>query len=334
MRHPSRRRFLTSAALAGSALASGLALPRASHRLLVIGGGAAGIAAAAALRSAAPGARVTLVERDPARLARETGAPAALMPPAPVADYAALAGAGIELLLDDVTGLDWQAARAELFSGRREAFDRVVLAPGVAAADEGIAGLDARTRHLWPAAWGSAREAARLAAQLTALPDRGRVVLRLPAETGYAPTLLAARAQALAATLAAVRPAARLLVLDADRSAAAARAFAARATGAELALTDWQMAEVTGVDADAGRLETSAGTVRADVVNFVPAFGAGLLAQAAGLTDASGWCPCDETLRSTLRPGAVIAGDARRDAIRGLDAAGATGRLSARAALA
>ena len=244
----------------------------------------------------------------------------------------------MNLILDEATGVDWKRARLELFSGRRLPFAGLCLAPGLAPRDEGIAGLDARTRHHWPAAWGSPGEARRLMAQLAAAPEKAHVVLRLPADAGGLPAIAAGRALEIAAYLGRTRPAARLTVLDAAEASEAASIYTALAS--DLAGTqdgiriDWRGrakgGHVLEVDANRGILRTNAGEIRADVVNFVPASEAAQLAQEAGLTDASGWCPCFADGRSRLHRNAVVLGDARKGARRGVAIAQAQGRDAVR----
>ena len=329
-RHVTLGLFATAAvAAAGGA---GLALAP-SDRAVIVGAGPAGAEAALALRAAHPALRVTLLERDPTRLAREGDtAAAAFTAPRTAATLAGLKARGIEVMLDDVTDVDWTAGRLSLFSGRDTAFDRLYLAPGTTARAEAIAGLDAEARYAMPAAWGNAREARRLAAQLAALPEAGHVVLRLPADLSH-PQVALTRALMLSRHLAATRPAARLTVLDATPTPALAQSFAmAKRLQGIAAQVRWitaaEGATVRAVEARAGRIDTDAGRLSADVINFVPPHQAGAIAQAAGLVDGSGWCPCDARGRSMLRSDAVVLGDARKGAARTL--AGA--RLSVTAA--
>lgn len=334
MQSLSRRRFaqtlFAGAALAGTA---GLAAKlRAKERAIVVGGGPAGAQAALALRAVSPRSHVLLIERDPTRLAEsatETTAGPFSRPGTAIA-LDALRRAGVEVVLDDVGAVDWRAARLDLFSGRALAFERLLLAPGTAPRAEAIAGLDAVARHDWPAAWGNPREARRLLAQLSALPERGHVVLRLPAEISH-PEVALARARDLAGLLAETRPAARLTVLDGSASDHLATAFAEAAAPDPFAMrVDWRIAgaggTVLGVDPRRGRIETDAGLIRADVVNFVPPHSAGTIARLAGLADTSGWCPCDGHGHSSLRPEVQILGDARKDVRRTLAAALQSGR--------
>ncbi|MBK5911804.1 hypothetical protein CCR85_09925 [Rhodothalassium salexigens] len=299
------------AAWAGAALAG-------PERQLVIGGGPAGAAAALALKRATPHAAVLLVERDPKGLAR-AGASAFDRPGGGPA-LGALRRAGVEVILDEAVGVHWADQRLALFSGRALAFDRLFLAPGTAARPEAIPGLDPVARHLWPAAWGSAREARRLGAQLAALPDRPHVILRLA--HGLSPRhAVLDRAHHLARLLDRTRPGARLTVLDAGTAADLADRFQRRRAGDHGPTpVDWRIAGHGGtvhrVDVRRGWVETDAGPLLADAVNFIETQGAGTIARAAGLVDASGWCPTDPHGRSLTRAQAVILGDARKDAAR------------------
>ncbi|GAA0309208.1 FAD-dependent oxidoreductase [Rhodovulum strictum] len=333
MQTPTRRRFL-ECLLAGAAAtgACGLLAPAAWARspAIIVGGGPAGAGAALALRQAQPDTPVLMIERDPTRLGRSPAL--AFDQPAAGPDLDMLRRAGVEVVLDDVVDLDWKAARIELFSGRRLAFDRLFMAPGSAALDEAIPGLDPRTRHLWPAAWGNLREARRLRAQLASLPGTGHVVLRLPATISH-PEAALGRALDLAALLSRTRPDSRLTVLEGSRGTDLAARFQSELARQRLHLgTEWldgaNGGTVLRVDAARGEIETDAGRLRADVVNFVGHQGAGPIARTAGLTDDSGWCPTDPRGRSTRHPEAVILGDARKAARRTI----ADALLSARAA--
>jgi len=68
------------------------------------------------------------------------------------------------------------------------------------------------------------------------------------------------------------------------------------------------------IDSQHKTLETDFGDqFKADVLNYIPPQQAGKIAQIAGLTDRSGWCPVDyRTAESTLHPAIHIIGDAAR----------------------
>ncbi|WP_157373877.1 FAD-dependent oxidoreductase [Salipiger sp. CCB-MM3] len=313
------RRGFGAALLCGAALAP-FTLPGRA-RALVVGGGPAGASAALALARSAPRASVVLVERDPTRLAR-AASPAFARPEAGPT-LAELQAAGVEIMIDEVTEIDWQRAELQGFSGRSTGFDQLVIAPGIAALPEEIPGFDAAARHRLPAAWGNRREALRLSAQLAALPENGHVVLRLPASGLSHPQIALSRALTLADHLAKHRPSARLTVLDGGAAAGLAATFHALVPkGLEAHwLGPREGGMVTALSAPDGWIETTAGRLHADVVNFIPPQGAATLARASGLTGADHWCPTDAAGRSSLQPQAIILGDARQSAARSLASA-------------
>jgi sulfide dehydrogenase [flavocytochrome c] flavoprotein subunit len=81
-------------------------------------------------------------------------------------------------------------------------------------------------------------------------------------------------------------------------------------------MIEWVKAVDTGggvksVNAAAGTVNTEFEEYKPAVANIIPAQKAGEIAQLAGLTDDSGWCPIDgKTFESTLQKGIHIVGDA------------------------
>lgn len=336
MRTMNRRNLIAGLLAGGSAIAVGAACQTSAKtgRIVIVGGGPAGVAAALAARRANTGAHLLLLERDPSRLRADSEDRDAFQRPSLGNAMELLAVADIDVALDDIEAIDWPAKTAQALSGRAFAFDEIVLAPGTAARDEGIAGLDDRARHRWPAAWGSRREARRLAAQLAGMPEDGHVVVRLPAGELSHRQGLAHRAVWIAQYLQAKKTAAKLTVLDATGDLSAAEVFASAAAKAGFGKSvQWigggERARVLRVDAAAGVLETPLGTLKADVVNFITPQQAGPIAHAAGLVDKSGWCPCGADQRSLLNPAAFVAGDANRFAKRSLEGAMQSGLRAA-----
>jgi sarcosine oxidase gamma subunit len=323
MSHVTRRTVLASLAATGAAAALLRSTPAMAECVVIVGGGPAGTTAALALRTAQPQTRVTVIEADTARFGPSRATPFA--PPESGVDAGLLASAGIEVLNDEVTGIDWSNGRIHLFSGRTQAFDHLGMAAGIASLPETIDGLTPMARHIWPAAWGSQREAHRLSAALSALPEAGHVVMRLP-EMGLShPEVALTRAQTLASVLMQTRPRARLTILDGQTDRTLQQSFSASGGAVN---TRWlgpdQGGRVLSLDAGRGLIETDAGPITADVVNFIPPQGAGVIARASGLTGADHWCPCDATGASLLQASATILGDARAGAMRTLPSAVST----------
>jgi len=303
---PSRRRFLIGA----GASAAVLSLPPKKAQAVVLGAGPAGARAALSLALARQDLSVVLIERDPTRFNAKHTSDGHFERVNTSITLGALQSAGVSVLLDDATDVDWTARRMAVLSGRAIAFDRLYLAPGAQAMPEKIVGLDARTRHFWPAAWGSLREAYRLQAQIKQLRNGGHVILRLPKKISH-PHVALNRAIWLAQSCT------HLTVLDAGHNIHLRDMVRQSVKGKNIRwLTAGKGGGVVAVDASRGTIETDAGRLMADVVNFVPQHGAGQIAWAAGLVDETGWSPVDARSRSTQRPEVAILGDGQADAIR------------------
>jgi sulfide dehydrogenase [flavocytochrome c] flavoprotein subunit len=68
---------------------------------------------------------------------------------------------------------------------------------------------------------------------------------------------------------------------------------------------------VESVDAAAMSVTAGFGSEKGAVINFIPSQQAGAIARAAGLADASGWCPADpNTMASTVAHDIYVIGDA------------------------
>src|SRR6476469_891266 len=72
-----------------------------------------------------------------------------------------------------------------------------------------------------------------------------------------------------------------------------------------------QGGRVTSVDPATNTIVTDFGNYTADVANVIPPQKAGRIAEIAGATDATGWCPIDPvSFESKLAPNIHIIGDA------------------------
>ncbi|GAB6051983.1 hypothetical protein JCM17960_08030 [Magnetospira thiophila] len=279
----SRRHFLTLGAAVGlSVLAPFTAEAR---RLLVVGGGVAGVTAAARLQAKFPESTVTLLDRFPSRRA------------------AALLERGVRVASAEIVDVDWGQRRAIAWSGERYAFDRLILAPGVAFQAQEIEGYDGRAQKDMPHFWKDAEDEARFQSWLAAVETGGTVLLTVPRRPHrfmVGPYLRAMRA---AATLARHNPRAKILLLDANPVPMTALPDSVERV----------VASLEAVDRTRRKVRTSAGVFTGDLINIIPEQWAGDLAQRIGLVDATGWCPVDfDTARSNMQDTAFVIGDAVR----------------------
>ena len=315
-----RRQFLElSAAAAATVLAPRLARAQTSGpRVVVVGGGFAGASCARALRQADPKIAVTLVEPNATFTAcpfsnsvivgmRELSAQQFT--------YERVAADGITILRTSATAVDAPGKSVTLADGAKLAYDRLVLAPGIDIRWGALVGYDEAASAQLPHAWRAGDQTLLLRRQLEAMDDGGLVVIAAPANPFRCPPGPYERASLIAHFLKTKKPKSKLLVLDAKDTFSKQRLF--QAAWAELypGLLEWvplsKGGNVTSVDAATRTLVTDFGKHQAKVANVIPPQKAGRIAEVAGVTDRSGWCPIDPvTFESKLQAGIHVIGDA------------------------
>lgn len=311
-----RRHFLAAGAglaAAGTLGATAFFVRRARPRVLVIGGGPGGVATARAVKGAMPDARVLVVERDPGRLVRRA-APDLISGRREPADFERLAGEGIDIALDDIRAIDWSAGHAKALSGRAFAFDRVVLAPGIAMRDEGIAGYDREAADLLPHGWTDRAGVEALAADIRAMEGGGTVVIRIPPGRMRYPVGPYRRAGEIARYLEREKPQGRVVILDQSaphpRKAPLLAALATAHGDRVRYVPGEAFGAMQRIDVANRTLIGTRRHLAGDVINFIPAQEAGRIARVTGLAASDGWCPVDAgTGRSPRQPAAYLVGE-------------------------
>lgn len=297
---------------------SGRAGAAARARVVVVGGGAGGATVAVTLKRAAPDIDVTLVEPSPVYtscfhsnhyiggfvdFSRITHS------------YDGLRALGVKLVEDRAAELDFGKQRVRMEGGKKLRYDRLVVAPGISFKFGSIEGYDPQAM---PHAWSGGAQAKLLRSRIEAMEDGGLVVIAPPRNPYRCPPGPYERACLVAHYLKTVKPKSKLIVVDPkmafSKQAVFEEAFAKYYKGVvEVRLTnDFDDMSLARVDAATGEVVTKSGEVfKAAVANVIPEQKAGKIAEDAGLTDSSGWCPVDlATFRSTLADHVYVVGDA------------------------
>ena len=308
----SRRSFIaTSAALALPAHAQSVA------RIVVIGGGFGGASAARWLKRLSPSLAVTLVE--PNRIF--TACPFSNEVLAGLREldaqrfsYGALTREGIEIVHASASQVDAQTRRVTLSDGHVLAYDRLVLSPGIDINWTALPGYDEAASLKMPHAWKAGEQTLLLRRQLEAMEDGGLVVMSAPENPFRCPPGPYERASLIAWYLKQKKPKSKLILLDAKDTFSKQRLFQ-QAWSRLYPNLEWvglsQGGKVSRVDATSLSLTTDFQTYKAQVVNIIPPQRAGAIAQLAGVTDRSGWCPIDPvTFESQLQKNIHVIGDA------------------------
>jgi len=314
----SRRDFLKAAAAGASVSLLPLpAIAQASPRVVVVGGGFAGTSAARALKAADPRITVTLIEANRTFTACpfSNGVVTGLRDlPAQQFGYDKVSASGVTVVFASATGVDPQKKTVALSTGHDLGYDRLIVAPGIDIRWDGLPGYTEAAAEQMPHAWKAGEQTLLLRRQLQAMADGGTVIISAPNNPFRCPPGPYERASLIAYYLKTKKPKSKLIVLDAKDQFSKQRLF--QSAWKELYPNlEWiglsQGGKVTSVDVGTKTLVTDFGSHKADVVNIIPPQKAGRIAEVAGVTDRTGWCPIDPvTFESKLVPGIHVVGDA------------------------
>ncbi|MBK5970991.1 MULTISPECIES: NAD(P)/FAD-dependent oxidoreductase [Thiorhodovibrio] len=234
--------------------------------------------------------------------------------------YDGLKGHGIKVVHDSATGIDAEKKVVKTASGEEFPYDRCVVAPGISLLYDKIEGYSEEAAQKMPHAWKAGEQTKILRSQLEAMKDGGTVLIAPPPNPFRCPPGPYERASQIAMYLKESKPKSKVLIMDSKQKFSKQGLFTQGwerlyGFGTEDALIEWQPgpdSAVVGVNADDMSVTTSFGdTIKADVINMIPPQHAGKIAQEAGLTDDSGWCPVDKkTFESSIHAGIHVIGDA------------------------
>ncbi|HEY1433580.1 MAG TPA: FCSD flavin-binding domain-containing protein, partial [Stellaceae bacterium] len=229
--------------------------------------------------------------------------------------YDAIRNAGVKVAAEQAAGVDPRARRVTLRGGSALDYDRLVMAPGIAIRWDALPGYDEAAAAVMPHAWLAGDQTLLLRRQLEAMADGGTVVISAPANPFRCPPGPYERASLIAFYLKKAKPRSKLILLDAKDSFSKQRLFQNAWQELYPELIEWVSlsngGKVVSVDAKTRTLVTDFTSYKADVANVIPPQRAAGIAQLAGVSDGTGWCPIDPvTFESRLQPNIHVIGDA------------------------
>ncbi|MER9952135.1 NAD(P)/FAD-dependent oxidoreductase [Mesorhizobium sp. M0047] len=315
---PSRRVVIGGAAasVAAAVLAAPQVRAQAQPRVVVVGGGFAGASCARALKQLDRDVAVTLIEPETAYVACPfSNAVLAGLRGLEVQTFGYDRFGDIELIRKRAVAVDAERRLVRLDDGTDIGYVRLVLAPGIDLRFDALPGYDEAAAQIMPHAWKAGPQTLLLRDQLAAMPDGGTVILSAPANPFRCPPGPYERASLIAHYLKTSKPRSKLIILDAKDAFSKQRLFEAAWPELYPGLIEWvplsSGGRVTEVDPATRMLVTEFGSHEADVANVIPPQRAGRIAQSAGVTDQTGWCPIDPvTFESRLQPAIHVVGDA------------------------
>jgi NADPH-dependent 2,4-dienoyl-CoA reductase/sulfur reductase-like enzyme len=318
----SRREALAMLGGAGAAAFS-LSTPaiaqQSASRVVVIGGGFGGATAARYLKRGNPKLTVTLVEP----LRRFYTCPFTNLHFGGLRTFEQqghgfddLRRIGVQVVHERANDVDAKGKSVTLAGGKKLAYDKLVLSPGIDIRWGAIEGYDQAAAELAPHAWQAGPQTVLLKKQLEAMEDGGLFILTAPDNPFRCPPGPYERASMIAHYLKTKKPKSKLLILDAKESFSKQGLFQDGWKKFYSDIIEWvpvsKDGKVTKVNAKTREVETELGNKhKAAVLNVVPPQKAGLIADRAGVTSASGWVPVKpQTFESAQVADIYVVGDA------------------------
>ena len=324
------RRQFHSLALGAGALTAVSMLPKpalaaASAKVVIIGGGFAGVTVATRLKAANSALDITLVEPKKTYTTcvysnLYLGGFRSFK--SLTHNYAAVKARGITVITDVASDIDTVAKTVTLANASAPlAYDRLVVAPGIDIKYDSVIGYSPAAAEIMPHAWQAGPQTLLLKKKLLSLPDGGLVVMTVPPNPYRCPPGPYERACMIGHFLKTRKPKSKLIVFDAkstfSKQAVFEEAFAEHYKGiVELNLTnEIDDFAVDRVDAATGEVVTKTGRKeRAALANIIPSQRAGAIAGKIGLMDGD-WCPINpENFTSALVKEVYVLGDAAKAA--------------------
>ena len=315
-----RRQLLASAAgLAATGLIPGLmpgalAAKAPKHHVIVIGGGMAGATVAKYLRLWGDRVAVTLIDRN----AQYTSC---IMSSLVLTGQRSMGSLrfkydtlrqkyGVNIVTNEVLAVDPSTRTVTLAGGGTLSADRIVMAPGIEF--DAVPGLT--DPNAMPHAWKAGSQTTLLKQQLNAMPSNGVAVLTIPKVPYRCPPGPYERACLVADWLKQNKPAAKLLVLDANLDFVTEKDnFSSAFFGLHGDVIEYRTnTEVLSADAATMTLQTTTGPVHGDVINLIPRQRCGPIVASSGLANATeGRFAGVNVLNyeSTVAPGIHVIGD-------------------------
>lgn len=330
--------------MATAGLAPAVVSAQGAGKVVVVGGGFAGVACARALRKLDPGLQVTLVAGSETFSASPFNSLviAGLREAAQQEfTYDRVSAAGVRVVKAAAIAVDPAARTVALGDGNRLPYDRLVIAPGVGMNWKSIPGYTEAAAEQMPHAWTGGLQAALLRRQLEAMADGGLVVISAPATPYRCPPAPYERGSLIAHYLKTSKPRSKVIILDAKDTFSKQHLFQEAWAALYPGLIEWvplsKGGSVSSVDPATLTVKTDFEDYKAAVANIVPPQRAAPIAAAAGVADRTGWCPIEPVgFESTLQPDIHVLGDAALMGAmpKAAHAAAAQGRVCAAAVVA
>lgn len=288
-------------------------------RVVVVGGGFGGVTCARFIKKFDANIDVTLIERD----AQFITCPFSNLVLGGLRDINSITYGydilknkdGINVVHDEVTGIDAEKRQVKTKSGKAYDYDRAVVSPGIDFLWDRVEGYSEADVEITPHAWKAGKQTLLLKSQLDAMEDGGVFVMVAPPNPFRCPPGPYERAGMVAHYLKTHKPKSKILILDAKDNFSKQGLFTKGWEALYPGMIEWVAGTkggiVTKVDAKNMTVYNEAGDpIKGAVINYIPHQAAGMIARSAGLADATGWCPVNQkTFESSVLKNIHVIGD-------------------------
>jgi NADH dehydrogenase FAD-containing subunit len=223
---------------------------------------------------------------------------------------------GVSLVHDLVTAIDPAKKTVSLKNGGTISYDKLIVSPGVDMHFDSIEGLQAANASgQILQAWKAGAETTALRQQLEAMPDGGVYALTVPEAPYKCPPGPYERASQVAHYFKQAKPKSKVLILDANPDITSKPALFKKfwSDNYKDIIEFRPNHKVTAVDAKTSTLKFDVQeSIRADVLNVLPAMRAGSIAMQTGLATVNNrWCGINyQTFESLAAKDIHVLGDA------------------------
>lgn len=291
----------------------------AKGRVIVIGGGYGGAIAAKYIKKADPSIDVMLIEKNTQYVScpmsnevlggeRDIGGI--------TFNYKAMSqNHNIKVLQDEVVEIDAANHTVKGASGMQYQYDKLVVSPGIDFLFEKIEGHSAAVAERIPHAWQAGPQTTLLRKQLMSMQDGGVCYIVAPPNPFRCPPGPYERAAQIAHYFKQYKPRSKVIILDAKDTFSKQGLFMQGYKQFYGDIIEWVSGAdggiIEAIDADNMTLVGQVSEYKGEVLNVIPAQQAGRIAQEAGLTDDSAWCPVNQgTFESKNHQDIHVIGDA------------------------
>ncbi len=315
-----RRRFSASIlAAAGVLAAPGVLRAQSKPKLVVIGGGPGGATVAKYVARDSQGAiDVTMVEPLDAFITcfHSNLVLGGLRSYDSIIHPYKLSNYGVKHVRQMAAAIDRDKKQVRLADGTMLPYDRLVVSPGIDIKFDSVPGYSEEAAAIMPHAWKPGAQTLLLKKQLDALSDGATIVMLAPPNPYRCPPGPYERVSCMAAVLKAKgHTKSRIVVIDPKEKFSKMALFQEGWQKHYPGMVEWMDPKMHGgvkaIDPKAMTVTTDLETIKADLVNVIPAQMAGKIARDAQLTNQTGYCPIDPTnMKSAVDPNIYVLGDA------------------------